>query len=82
MEEMNAGKTDWQLVTYAHCGHAFTNPKSLEYNEVTAKERGDIRCCIWVRCGKGNKEVIQIRFSVSLKRELRLIRNLKMCSSV
>lgn len=35
--EMNAGKADWQIITYAHCGHTFTNPESPEYNELMAK---------------------------------------------
>lgn len=35
--EMNNGKTDWQLITYAHSGHTFTDPDSPEYNEVMAK---------------------------------------------
>lgn len=35
--ELNAGKTDWQLITYAHSGHTFTDPKSAEYNNVMAK---------------------------------------------
>lgn len=35
--EMNEGKADWQLITYAHCGHTFTNLESPEYNEVMAK---------------------------------------------
>lgn len=35
--EMNAGKTDWQIITYAHSGHTFTDPDSPEYNEVMAK---------------------------------------------
>jgi len=37
VEEMNLGKTDWQIITYAHSGHTFTDPKSSEYNEVMAK---------------------------------------------
>lgn len=37
IEEMNAGKTDWQIIAYAHCGHTFTNPESQEYNELMAK---------------------------------------------
>lgn len=37
MKEMNAGKTDWQIITYAHSGHTFTDPDSPEYNEVMAK---------------------------------------------
>ncbi len=35
--EMNEGKADWQIITYAHCGHTFTNPESPEYNELMAK---------------------------------------------
>lgn len=35
--EMDAGKADWQIITYAHCGHTFTNPESPEYNEVMAQ---------------------------------------------
>ncbi len=31
--EMNAAKADWQMITYAHCGHTFTNPTSKEYNK-------------------------------------------------
>lgn len=37
VEEMNAGETDWQIITYAHSGHTFTDPDSPEYNEVMAK---------------------------------------------
>ncbi|WP_028296587.1 dienelactone hydrolase family protein [Olivibacter sitiensis] len=36
VKEMNAGKTDWQIITYANCGHTFTSPESPEYNEVMA----------------------------------------------
>ncbi|MFT3823787.1 MAG: dienelactone hydrolase family protein [Chitinophagaceae bacterium] len=35
--EMNEGKADWQLITYAHSKHTFTDPKSPDYNEVMAK---------------------------------------------
>lgn len=35
--ELNAANADWQLITYAHCGHTFTNPASGEYNERMAK---------------------------------------------
>lgn len=35
--EMNEAKADWQIITYAHCGHTFTNPESPEYNELMAK---------------------------------------------
>ncbi len=37
VQEMRDGKADWQIITYANCGHTFTNPKSQEYNEVMAK---------------------------------------------
>lgn len=37
VKELNDGNADWQIITYAHCGHTFTNPKSPEYNEVMAK---------------------------------------------
>ncbi|MDP3641694.1 MAG: dienelactone hydrolase family protein [Bacteroidota bacterium] len=37
VQEMNDGKADWQIITYANCGHTFTNPGSKEYNEVMAK---------------------------------------------
>ena len=37
VKEMNEGGADWQIVTYANCGHTFTNPASGEYNEVMAK---------------------------------------------
>ena len=37
VQEMNDGKADWQIITYANCGHTFTNPTSKEYNEVMAK---------------------------------------------
>lgn len=35
--ELNEGKADWQLITYANTGHTFTNPESADYNEVMAK---------------------------------------------
>jgi dienelactone hydrolase len=31
--ELNAAKADWQLISYAHCGHTFTNPASKDYNK-------------------------------------------------
>lgn len=31
--EMNAANADWQLVTYAHCAHTFTNPASKDFNK-------------------------------------------------
>ncbi|RQO29659.1 dienelactone hydrolase [Taibaiella sp. KBW10] len=35
--EMNDGKADWQIITYAHSKHTFTDPKSPDYNAVMAK---------------------------------------------
>lgn len=35
--ELNDAKADWQMITYAHCGHTFTNPASKDYNERMAK---------------------------------------------
>ncbi|MBL7707081.1 MAG: dienelactone hydrolase family protein [Taibaiella sp.] len=37
IQEMNAAKADWQIITYAHCGHTFTNPESGDYNPLMAK---------------------------------------------
>lgn len=37
IQEMNAAKADWQIITYAHCGHTFTNPESSDYNPLMAK---------------------------------------------
>lgn len=37
VNEMNEGEADWQIITYAHSGHTFTDPRSPEYNEVMAK---------------------------------------------
>ncbi|MBX2921601.1 MAG: dienelactone hydrolase family protein [Chitinophagaceae bacterium] len=37
IKEMNEGKADWQVITYAYCKHTFTDPKSPDYNEVMAK---------------------------------------------
>ena len=37
VQEMKDGKADWQIITYANCGHTFTNPTSKEYNPVMAK---------------------------------------------
>ncbi len=37
IEEMNSSNADWQIITYAHCGHTFTNPESPEYNAVMAR---------------------------------------------
>lgn len=35
--EMNEGNADWQIITYAHSKHTFTDPKSADYNEIMAK---------------------------------------------
>ncbi|MFT3980801.1 MAG: dienelactone hydrolase family protein [Ferruginibacter sp.] len=37
IKEMNDGKADWQIITYANSKHTFTDPKSADYNEVMAK---------------------------------------------
>ena len=37
VKELNEGKADWQIITYANSGHTFTNPESAEYNPVMAK---------------------------------------------
>ncbi|WP_345989372.1 dienelactone hydrolase family protein [Chryseobacterium sp. Chry.R1] len=37
VKEMNDGAADWQIITYAHSKHMFTDPKSPDYNEVMAK---------------------------------------------
>lgn len=37
IKEMNEGKADWQLITYANSKHTFTNPESADYNEIMAK---------------------------------------------
>lgn len=34
--EMNEGKTDWQIITYADSKHTFTNSESPDYNKVMA----------------------------------------------
>ncbi|TZF83677.1 dienelactone hydrolase family protein [Pedobacter sp. BS3] len=35
--EMNEANADWQIITYAHSKHTFTDPKSPDYNEIMAK---------------------------------------------
>jgi dienelactone hydrolase len=35
--ELNEGKADWQLITYAYSKHTFTDPKSPDYNPTMAK---------------------------------------------
>lgn len=37
VKEMNDGKADWQIITYANSKHTFTDPKSPDYNEIMAK---------------------------------------------
>ncbi|WP_089754144.1 dienelactone hydrolase family protein [Chryseobacterium soldanellicola] len=37
IKEMNEGNADWQIITYAHSKHTFTDPKSPDYNAVMAK---------------------------------------------
>jgi dienelactone hydrolase len=37
IKEMNEGKADWQIITYAYSKHTFTDPASPDYNEVMAK---------------------------------------------
>lgn len=37
VKEMNEGKADWQIITYAYSKHTFTDPKSQDYNEIMAK---------------------------------------------
>ncbi|AZA94026.1 dienelactone hydrolase family protein [Chryseobacterium nakagawai] len=37
IKEMNEGNADWQIITYAHSKHTFTDPKSPDYNEIMAK---------------------------------------------
>ena len=37
VQELNEGKADWQIISYAHSGHTFTDPASPQYNPVMAK---------------------------------------------
>jgi len=37
VKEMNDGKADWQVITYAYCKHTFTDPASPDYNAVMAQ---------------------------------------------
>jgi dienelactone hydrolase len=37
VKEMNDGKADWQIITYANSKHTFTNPESKDYNPVMAE---------------------------------------------
>lgn len=41
VNELNEGKADWQIITYANSGHTFTNPESPEYNPTMAKRAWD-----------------------------------------
>ncbi|WP_312190685.1 dienelactone hydrolase family protein [Sphingobacterium sp.] len=41
VKELNEGKADWQIITYANSGHTFTNPESPEYNPLMAKRAWD-----------------------------------------
>ena len=36
IKEMNEGKADWQIYTYAYSKHTFTNPESKDYNPTMA----------------------------------------------
>ncbi len=37
VKEMNDGNADWQVITYAHSKHTFTDPASPDYNAVMSK---------------------------------------------
>lgn len=37
IKEMNEGKADWQIYTYAYSKHTFTSPDSKDYNPIMAK---------------------------------------------
>lgn len=36
VNEVSAAKADWQIITYANCGHTFTNPLAADYNPIMA----------------------------------------------
>lgn len=36
-KEMNEGKADWEVITYAYCKHTFTDPASPDYNPMMAQ---------------------------------------------
>lgn len=36
VKEMKESNADWQIITYANCGHTFTNPESKDYNPTMA----------------------------------------------
>jgi dienelactone hydrolase len=52
LTELNTAQADWQIVTYANCGHTFTNPLSKDYNELMAKRA-------WSHTTMFLKEVLQ-----------------------
>lgn len=37
LTELREAKADWQIISYAGCGHTFTNPESPDYNSVMAE---------------------------------------------
>lgn len=37
IQELDDGKADWQIITYANAKHTFTNPESPDYNPIMAK---------------------------------------------
>ncbi|HRN49158.1 MAG TPA: dienelactone hydrolase family protein [Niabella sp.] len=37
VDELNEGKADWQIITYAYSKHTFTDSRSPDYNEKMAK---------------------------------------------
>lgn len=41
LQELNEGKADWQIITYANSKHTFTNPASQDYNPVMAQRAWD-----------------------------------------
>ncbi len=43
-KELNEAKADWQIITYAYCGHTFTNPASRDYNELMANRAWQHTC--------------------------------------
>ncbi len=50
--ELNTAKADWQIITYANCGHTFTNPSSKDYNKTMAQRA-------WQHTTMFLKEVLQ-----------------------
>lgn len=41
IHELNEGKADWQIITYANSGHTFTDPDSKDHNSTMAKRAWD-----------------------------------------